>query len=136
YNIGDEINLTGISVREIYSVDTFRDITDKVIYSYDFSKAGKSNVNVSYILNGNTYKDNFSVTVSGTASGGSAGIGTTFILGDLNTDATLSMSDAVLLQKYLLNLKNLTSEQLQIADINSDGRVNIFDLTLLKASLR
>nr|MDE6021253.1 RICIN domain-containing protein [Ruminococcus sp.] len=33
YNIGDAINLTGISVREIYSVDTFTDITDKVIYS-------------------------------------------------------------------------------------------------------
>lgn len=58
------------------------------------------------------------------------------IKGDVNADGKFNVSDAVLLQKYLLNLKNLTSEQLKLADINSDGRVNIFDLTLLKASLR
>lgn len=58
------------------------------------------------------------------------------IKGDLNTDTILSMSDAVILQKYLLTLKTLTSEQLQIADINNDGRVNVLDLAMLKESLK
>lgn len=58
------------------------------------------------------------------------------IKGDLNSDNTLTMNDAVLLQKYLLNLKKLTVEQLKLADMNSDGRVNIFDLALLKESLK
>jgi hypothetical protein len=58
------------------------------------------------------------------------------IKGDLNSDNTLTMTDAVLLQKHLLTLKDLTAEQLKLADMNSDGKVNIFDLALLKESLK
>lgn len=56
--------------------------------------------------------------------------------GDLNQDNTLTMTDAVFLQKHLLTLKDITAEQLKLADMNSDGKVNIFDLALLKESLK
>ncbi len=58
------------------------------------------------------------------------------IKGDLNSDNVLTMTDAVLLQKHLLNLKSLSDKQLKLADINNDSRVNIFDLSLLKANLK
>lgn len=58
------------------------------------------------------------------------------IKGDVNSDDILSMLDTVLLQKHLLTLKDLTTEQLKLADMNSDGKVNIFDLALLKESLK
>ncbi len=58
------------------------------------------------------------------------------IKGDVNADDILSILDIVSLQKYLLTLKDLTAEQLKLADMNTDGRVNIFDLNLLKESLK
>ena len=55
--------------------------------------------------------------------------------GDLNRDGSISMLDAVLLQKYLLNISVLSEEQLYCADVQTSGSVNIFDLTVLKQIL-
>ncbi|MGN0630124.1 MAG: dockerin type I repeat-containing protein, partial [Ruminococcus sp.] len=55
---------------------------------------------------------------------------------DLNQDGSVTILDAVLLQKHLLNFKKLTTEQMKLADINSDGRVNILDMSLLKEKLK
>ena len=55
--------------------------------------------------------------------------------GDLNQDTILTVSDAVLLQKYLLNESTLTEAQYSLADLNADGTVNGFDLALLRQKL-
>lgn len=55
--------------------------------------------------------------------------------GDLNSDNTLTTADAVLLQRYLLQERTLTQSQWQTADLNADGTVNGFDLTLLRQKL-
>lgn len=52
--------------------------------------------------------------------------------GDLNNDGTLSIADIVSLQKHLVNVQRLDRNTLSIADMNSDGRVNVFDLNILK----
>lgn len=53
--------------------------------------------------------------------------------GDINNDGTISMIDAVILQKHIHSLEN---DRLYNADCNGDGKINIFDLVLLKAELR
>lgn len=57
------------------------------------------------------------------------------ISGDINLDGDLSISDAVLMQRYLLNTTTFTQDQWQAADMNRDGTVNAFDLTRLKQAL-
>lgn len=52
--------------------------------------------------------------------------------GDVNTDSTVSIADIVSLQKYLFNLNSLSADAKSNADMNGDGRLNIFDLALLK----
>ena len=52
--------------------------------------------------------------------------------GDMNEDGDVSVSDAVLLQKYLLGSKSITKEKYEVADINTDGTVDVFDLISLK----
>lgn len=52
--------------------------------------------------------------------------------GDLNNDGTLGVADIVSLQKHLINVQRLDRSKLSIADMNSDGRVNVFDLAILK----
>ncbi len=62
-------------------------------------------------------------------------MGETAVLGDVNGDSTVSVTDIILLQKYLHNKQKFTKEQFEIADMNSDGKVNVFDLVFLKRKL-
>ena len=57
------------------------------------------------------------------------------LIGNINQDTSITLLDAVLLQKHLLSLRFLTAEQMQLADINGDGVVNVFDMSLLKTLL-
>lgn len=57
------------------------------------------------------------------------------VIGDVNEDGVLSMLDAVLLQKYLLGLTDLTASQSDAGDINADLRLDVYDLALLKKRL-
>ena len=57
------------------------------------------------------------------------------IQGDVNGDGSVSISDAVLLQKHLIRRSALAADQAVRADLNGDGVVNAFDLVLLRRLL-
>lgn len=57
------------------------------------------------------------------------------ITGDINLDSAVTISDAVMLQKYLLCSCSLTKDQWEVADLIKDDSVNIFDLVVLKRML-
>ncbi len=52
--------------------------------------------------------------------------------GDINNDGSVSVADIVSLQKHLVGVQRLDRNSLSAADMNSDGRVNVFDLSILK----
>ena len=52
--------------------------------------------------------------------------------GDMNSDGDISVSDVIILHKYLHGVKSLTKKEYEVADINADGLVNIFDFVHLK----
>ena len=56
-------------------------------------------------------------------------------LGDVNNDGSVTISDAVLLQKWLLSVPNTTLPNWKAADLCKDERLNVFDLCLLKQML-
>ena len=58
------------------------------------------------------------------------------IIGDINADGICDTTDLVMMQKYLLTMEQLTTEQFAAADLNQDGSVTAVDLTLLKRILR
>ena len=53
----------------------------------------------------------------------------------MNLDEKVTVSDAVLLQKYLAGSETLTDEQLENADMNDDDKVNVIDLIMLKREI-
>ena len=57
------------------------------------------------------------------------------VLGDVDLDGFVSVSDAVLMQQYLLCQTAFAFEQYYKGDLNSDRRLNAIDLTLLKRIL-
>ena len=51
------------------------------------------------------------------------------VLGDVDLDGKVTIDDATLLMRYLVEMEDLTDEQLKLADVNRDGKVNIMDVT-------
>lgn len=57
------------------------------------------------------------------------------LFGDLNADAQLTLTDAVILQKYLLGVGELDRQFWKNADLNADQQVDVLDLVLLKRAI-
>ncbi len=54
---------------------------------------------------------------------------------DVSGDNRISLIDAVLMQKYIMGLKQLTDEQIANADFNMNGKVDLSDVVLLQRAL-
>jgi len=57
------------------------------------------------------------------------------VKGDVNSDNELNIADAVLLQKWLLAFSDTNLPDWNRADLYRDGRLDIFDLCLMKRAL-
>ncbi|MBR5512387.1 MAG: peptidoglycan DD-metalloendopeptidase family protein [Ruminococcus sp.] len=55
--------------------------------------------------------------------------------GDINGDGGITVSDGVLLQKYILGTENLSDVQLKCADMTNDDYVDIFDMIIFRKKL-
>lgn len=54
------------------------------------------------------------------------------IKGDVDGDGTVTVMDATLVQKYIVNAATLTADQIVLADINGDGTVTVLDATCIQ----
>ena len=52
--------------------------------------------------------------------------------GDLNYDGDLDMNDLVIMQGYLLRKVHFDKHTWNIADINEDGKADVFDLIAMR----
>jgi beta-galactosidase len=54
------------------------------------------------------------------------------LIGDVNLDGSVNIADAVVLQNYLLGRKPLSADSKTAADMDCNGKINVFDIMLLK----
>lgn len=52
--------------------------------------------------------------------------------GDVNGDGSISIEDATLVQRYILDKETFNDQQMFLADVNNDDKVNIKDATLIQ----
>ena len=57
------------------------------------------------------------------------------IRGDVNADGKFNIADVVLLQKWLLAVPDVHLDNWKAGDFFEDGRINVFDLCLMKREL-
>lgn len=57
------------------------------------------------------------------------------IKGDVNADCSFDVSDVILLQKWLLAVPDTHLENWRAADLSKDGKLDVFDFTLMKRAL-
>ena len=58
-----------------------------------------------------------------------------FIMGDINADSKFNIADVVILQKWLLDVSDTKLADWKAGDLCKDGRLDVFDLCLLKQAL-
>lgn len=56
-------------------------------------------------------------------------------IGDVNADGKFNIADAVLLQKWILAVPNVSLPDWKAADLCEDGVINVFDLCMMKRML-
>ncbi|MBP1565108.1 MAG: dockerin type I repeat-containing protein [Oscillospiraceae bacterium] len=57
------------------------------------------------------------------------------VKGDINLDGTLNISDVILLQKWFISADNTTISNLNVTDLNGNGKTDIADMCMLKQLL-
>lgn len=57
------------------------------------------------------------------------------VIGDVNADGVLNISDAVMLQKWLLNVPDVTIPNWKAGDLRNDGTLDASDLCMMKRLL-
>ena len=57
------------------------------------------------------------------------------VRGDVNADGTFTVSDVIVLQKWLLAVPDASLADAKAADLYADGQVNVFDLSVMKREL-
>ena len=55
-----------------------------------------------------------------------------FVENDINGDGIVTLSDLLLLKKYILDYEKLTDEALSKADLNKNGKIDVFDFVRMK----
>ncbi len=55
--------------------------------------------------------------------------------GDIDGSGSFNVADVVLISKYLLNKSESAPDNLYAADLNADGKINVFDLVAMKRKI-
>ena len=135
----DELDLTGLrlTINETdsngNSISLLENVTiDEARKKYDVTVEIKDEVpgggNCQIIITKNDAMISNTVSFSVT-------YGAPVVKGDINSDGELNIADAVLLQKWLLNVADTKLTDWNRADLCRDGILNAFDLCLLKKNL-
>lgn len=148
---GTKIEFVGSGVHEIHSQSSNTKMSD-IVLTNGASVSFNGKLNGFSAINSCTFSssDTTVANVSGnTVQSVSAGYTTlkiddkpsieltveSVVTGDANGDGKLTVADAVILQKWLLAVPHVRLSNWEACDLCKDGRIDVFDLCLLKRKL-
>lgn len=124
YEVGEVLNTKGLTITAVYSDGTSKTLTTGFTVSADLTEAGEQTVTVSYTEGSVTKIATFTVTVKEADA-----------IVDLNNDGSFTVADLVIFEKWLLTDPDAELSNWQSADLCEDGRLDVFDLVLLRKML-
>ena len=134
YQEGEDFDPTGMSVTATYANGKTRDVTAYVTIVADPITADSTTVTISFDHVMYHNQEDGTGMISGVASTTpvtTLEVKLAGIEGDVNGDCILSKEDAALIVKHYNERLELTVEELEIADVNLDGVVDIRDANIL-----
>ena len=127
YKVGEELDLSGLSVSVDYDNNTTADVTSNMLFfedeSDDLSTPGEKNIVLLYNYGNTANTVSFKVNVSEPTP--------TYVLGDVNDDDEIDFADAILILQADVRKITLSEEQITAADVNKDGNVDFADAMLV-----
>ena len=134
YLEGETFDPEGMTVMATYANGKTRDVTDYVTIAADPITSDNTTVTISFehVLYHN--QEEGTSMVSGVASVTpvtTLEVKLAGVEGDVNGDGILSKEDAKLIVKHYNELLELNVEELEIADVNADGVVDILDANIV-----
>ena len=125
YKTGEDIDLTGLSVRVTYDNGTSAFVDNYDVYINDESvlSTGLAIVEISYMYNGISQYATFNISINGKIE--------ELVLGDVNGDGEIDIADALLVMKYDAGLTIIDEAFQQAADVNNDDEIDIADAILI-----
>ena len=119
---------------ETVTIDGLDNVTITPVYLADGDEFANT-----YVITGKTTKAQitFNVTDGAQSYSGVTAEPTTEtvdagIIGDVNGDGKVDVTDATLLQQYLAEMAELSPAQLAVADTNGDGKIDVTDATAIQ----
>lgn len=100
--------------------------TDWRAYSYTAPSSGSYTFEWKYVKDGSVDSGFDCVLVDNVSY---SGAGTSYMLGDVDMDGNVTISDATLIMRNALGLINLNTQQAALADVDGDGGITITDAT-------
>ena len=134
YQEGEQFNPDGMTVTATYANGKTRDVTAYVTIVADPITRDNTTVTISFDHVMYHNQEEGTSMVSGVASVTpvtTLEVKLAGVEGDVNGDGILSKEDAKLIVKHYNELLELNVEELEIADVNADGVVDILDANIL-----
>ena len=134
YQEGENFDPTGMTVTATYANGKTRDVTAYVTIVADPITQDHTTVTISFDHVMYHNQEDGTGMISGVASTTpvtTLEVKLAGVEGDVNGDGVLSKEDATLIVKYYNELLELTPEELEIADVDLDGVVDIRDANIL-----
>ena len=134
YQEGESFDPAGMTVTAVYANGMKRDVTEYVTVSADPITAESTTVTISFGHQMYHNQEEGTGMVSGVAT--TTPVTTLEVRlagpeGDVSGDGILDREDAKLIVKHYNELLELTEEELEAADVNGDGTVDILDANIL-----
>ncbi len=118
YNVGDKLNTEGLVIKKVYEIGRSFTTTSGFTVDKNVLKLGDNKVTVTY--------DGKSITFD---------IIVNSLKGDINSDGKFNVSDAVILQKWLLAVPNTKLADWKAADLCEDDKLDAFDMIEMRKLL-
>ncbi|MCH5297948.1 MAG: type I pullulanase [Ruminococcus sp.] len=127
---------TSITSSSSYTTTALSGRTDVVIPINATGNYTAGITNVVYIYtDGSVIPTTSPITTSPVTTAPQTTVQPRILIGDVNLSDTITVDDATLLQKYIAQLSELSSDALIAADCDEDGYRNIMDVTLIQKYL-
>lgn len=148
FNLGNGIDVNGSNYEFKTGINHYNSAGKIEVVSFSGSAKGNTTIssedNNQIIINSNQYINNLSVDLISENDYQNIvkdekvleyTVSNNYIVGDVNLDGTVNITDATTVQKYLVGTINLNDLQIKVTDTNGDDKVDISDATTIQKYL-
>ena len=126
YQLSENRNI--YTVQAIYEVHDESDETEKIVLTFDDEKVLSVKYIANYVYDSELVEESMEFLIEYKTEN--------FLLfGDVSLDGVVDIGDAILVERYIEKLDELSEDSLIVADVNLDGKIDYIDVNTIRKYL-